>query len=58
MLWKQPLLDQFAEHARFVVRLCLIGDALLLAGFSLWLVWHLVRHLGGLLSRTVFSEPW
>jgi hypothetical protein len=58
MSWNRRRTDDLANALRFVGWVFLAIDAILLAIFSLWFVWHFLAFFRDLLTRTMFSAPW
>lgn len=56
--WKASTVEFMGDVMGFAGQACLRIDSILLAVFSVWFVAELLWHLGGWLSRELFSGPW
>ena len=56
--WKQSMMTFFADALRLTIRACLLVDGILLALFSIWFCWNLLRQLMTWCARVLFSSNW
>ena len=58
MNWKTSTLEFLGDAMRFLGRVCLTVDVILLSVFSVWFVANFLWQLIGYLNRTMFRAPW
>jgi hypothetical protein len=58
MSWRQTAIGFLGDAMRFLSRMFILSDLILISGFSVWFVWRFLAHLCRWLDKTIFNSPW